>query len=74
MSAVAEEKQIIKGGAFLIEERTTNEIFTPEDFTEEHLVEDLTRQQLRSTHAEIIIATEDDILEKILGAKRRQLT
>src|SRR3982751_117145 len=35
MSAVAEEKQIIKGGAFLIEERTPEEIFTPEDFTEE---------------------------------------
>ena len=35
MSAVAEEKQIIKGGAFLIEDRTPEEIFTPEDFTEE---------------------------------------
>jgi alkylation response protein AidB-like acyl-CoA dehydrogenase len=45
MSAVAEEKQIIKGGAFLIEERTTDEIFTPEDFTEEHrMIADTTRQ------------------------------
>ena len=45
MSAVAEEKQIIKGGAFLIEERTPNEIFTPEDFTEEHrMIADTTRQ------------------------------
>jgi alkylation response protein AidB-like acyl-CoA dehydrogenase len=35
MSAAAEEKQIVKGGAFLIEERTPEEIFTPEDFTEE---------------------------------------
>jgi alkylation response protein AidB-like acyl-CoA dehydrogenase len=35
MSAVAEEKKVIKGGAFLIEERTPEEIFTPEDFTEE---------------------------------------
>src|SRR3989440_5657770 len=35
MSAAIEEKQIIKGGAFLIEERTPEEIFTPEDFTEE---------------------------------------
>ena len=36
MSAVAEQKKLIKGGAFLIEERTPEEIFTPEDFTEEH--------------------------------------
>src|SRR3954463_15107612 len=35
MSAVAEDKQIIKGGAFLIEGRTPAQIFTPEDFTEE---------------------------------------
>jgi alkylation response protein AidB-like acyl-CoA dehydrogenase len=37
MAAVVEDKkQIIKGGSFLIEERTPEEIFTPEDFTEEH--------------------------------------
>jgi alkylation response protein AidB-like acyl-CoA dehydrogenase len=45
MSAVAEQKKLIKGGAFLIEERTTEEIFTPEDFTEEHrMIADTTRQ------------------------------
>jgi alkylation response protein AidB-like acyl-CoA dehydrogenase len=45
MSAVAEQKQIISGGAFLIEERTPAEIFTPEDFTEEHLmIAETTRQ------------------------------
>ncbi len=45
MSAVAEERKIIKGGAFLIEERTPEEIFTPEDFTEEHtMIADTTRQ------------------------------
>ncbi|MDQ5845645.1 MAG: acyl-CoA dehydrogenase family protein [Acidobacteriota bacterium] len=45
MSAVIEQKQIVKGGAFLIEERTTEEIFTPEDFTEEHrMIADTTRQ------------------------------
>ena len=45
MSAVAEERQIIKGGAFLIEERSPNEIFTPEDLTEEHrMIADTTRQ------------------------------
>jgi len=30
------EKDYIKGGAFLIENRTAAEMFTPEDFTEEH--------------------------------------
>src|SRR6266550_173455 len=45
MSAVLEQKQIVKGGAFLIEERTTEDIFTPEDFTEEHrMIAETTRQ------------------------------
>jgi alkylation response protein AidB-like acyl-CoA dehydrogenase len=45
MSAVAEQKKLIKGGAFLIEERSPEEIFTPEDFTEEHrMIADTTRQ------------------------------
>jgi len=45
MSAVAEEKQLVKGGAFLIEERQPEEIFTPEDFTEEHrMIAETTRQ------------------------------
>ncbi|HEX6623853.1 MAG TPA: acyl-CoA dehydrogenase family protein, partial [Pyrinomonadaceae bacterium] len=45
MSAVAEEKKIIVGGSFLIEERTTAEVFTPEDFTEEHrMIADTARQ------------------------------
>src|ERR671939_2223258 len=45
MSAVAEEKQIIAGGSFLIEERTPEEVFTPEDFTEEHrMIADTARQ------------------------------
>ena len=45
MSAVVEQKQLVKGGAFLIEERTPDEIFTPEDFTEEHrMIADTTRQ------------------------------
>ena len=45
MAAVAEQKQIIKGGAFLIEERTPAEVFTPEDFTEEHrMIAETTRQ------------------------------
>src|SRR5256714_5388660 len=45
MSAVIDQKQIIKGGAFLIEERTPEEIFTPEDFSEEHrMIAETTRQ------------------------------
>src|SRR5678810_306795 len=28
----------IRGGSFLIEERTPAEVFTPEDFTEQHLL------------------------------------
>src|ERR1700687_202202 len=45
MSAVVEQKQIVKGGAFLIEERTPAEVFTPEDFTEEHrMIAETTRQ------------------------------
>ncbi|MGI8788885.1 MAG: acyl-CoA dehydrogenase family protein [Pyrinomonadaceae bacterium] len=35
MDASAQRKDYIKGGAFLIENRTASEIFTPEDLTEE---------------------------------------
>jgi alkylation response protein AidB-like acyl-CoA dehydrogenase len=45
MSAVAEDKQIIKGGSFLIEERSPEEVFTPEDITEEHrMIGETTRE------------------------------
>jgi alkylation response protein AidB-like acyl-CoA dehydrogenase len=45
MAAVVEEKQIIKGGSFLIEEVEPEQIFTPEDFTEEHhMIAETTRQ------------------------------
>src|SRR2546423_5870283 len=44
MAAVIERKEIVKGGSFLIEERTPSEIFTPEDFNEEHrMIADTTR-------------------------------
>ncbi len=60
MSAVAEQKQIIKGGAFLIEERAPSEIFTPEDFTEEHrMIADTTRQFIDNE-----VVTRIDELEK----------
>jgi alkylation response protein AidB-like acyl-CoA dehydrogenase len=45
MSAVAEEKKIIKGGSFLIEDRSAEEVFTPEDLTEEHrMIGETTRE------------------------------
>src|SRR6266850_3957237 len=45
MAAVIPDKQIVAGGSFLIEERTTDEVFTPEDFTEEHrMIAETTRQ------------------------------
>ncbi|MBA2733601.1 MAG: acyl-CoA dehydrogenase family protein, partial [Acidobacteria bacterium] len=45
MSAVAEEKQIIKGGSFLIEDRSPEEVYTPEDITEEHrMIGETTRE------------------------------
>jgi alkylation response protein AidB-like acyl-CoA dehydrogenase len=45
MSAVIEKKEVIQGGAFLIEDLTPDEIFTPEDFTEEHrMIAETTRQ------------------------------
>jgi len=60
MSAVAEQKKLIKGGAFLIEERQPEEIFTPEDFTEEHrMIADTTRQFIDNE-----VVTRIDELEK----------
>ncbi|MBC7795942.1 MAG: acyl-CoA dehydrogenase family protein, partial [Pyrinomonadaceae bacterium] len=39
------EKEVIKGGSFLIENRTASEVFTPEDFTEEQrMIGETTRQ------------------------------
>src|SRR5882724_2861141 len=45
MAAVLEQKEIFKGGSFLIEDRTADEVFTPEDFNEEHrMIAETTRQ------------------------------
>ncbi|HEV2884337.1 MAG TPA: acyl-CoA dehydrogenase family protein [Pyrinomonadaceae bacterium] len=45
MAAVIEKKDVVQGGAFLIEDRAMEEIFTPEDFTEEHrMIAETTRQ------------------------------
>ncbi|HEU4477632.1 MAG TPA: acyl-CoA dehydrogenase family protein [Pyrinomonadaceae bacterium] len=45
MVAAVEQKKVVQGGSFLIEQATPEEIFTPEDFTEEHrMIADTTRQ------------------------------
>ena len=45
MVAAVEQKKVVQGGAFLIEQTTPQEIFTPEDFTEEHrMIAETTRQ------------------------------
>jgi alkylation response protein AidB-like acyl-CoA dehydrogenase len=45
MAAVLAQKEIFKGGSFLIEDRTADEVFTPEDFNEEHrMIAATTRQ------------------------------
>src|SRR5256885_2614881 len=45
MAAVIDKEEVVKGGSVLIEERTPSEIFTPEDFSEEHrMIADTTRQ------------------------------
>src|SRR3979411_2483605 len=45
MSAVVEQKQVVQGGAVMSEDRTPEEVFTPEDFTEEHrMIAETTRQ------------------------------
>ena len=60
MSAVAEQKKLIKGGSFLIEDRVPEEIFTPEDFSEEHrMIADTTRQFIDNE-----VVTRIDELEK----------
>src|SRR2546429_9273461 len=60
MSAVVEERKIFKGGSFLIEERTSEEIFTPEDFTDEHrMIAEATREFMDN---EVLPRTDD--LEK----------
>ena len=45
MVAAVEQKKVVQGGAFLIEQTTPQEIFTPEDFTEEHRMIAETKRQ-----------------------------
>ncbi|WP_042461793.1 acyl-CoA dehydrogenase family protein [Neobacillus dielmonensis] len=35
---MTETKKVVKGGSFLVEDITCDQLFTPEDFTEEHLM------------------------------------
>jgi butyryl-CoA dehydrogenase len=57
----------IKGGSFLIEERTAQEVFTPEDFSEEH-------RQIARTAVELIdqevVPAADEIEAKNFGVTR----
>src|SRR4026209_224245 len=60
MVAVVEHKKVVQGGAFLIEQATPEEIFTPEDFTEEHrMIAETTRQFMDNE-----VVTRIDELEK----------
>src|SRR5260370_4287941 len=45
MAAVLEQKEIFRGGSLLSEDRTADEVFTPEDFNEEHRMIAETRRQ-----------------------------
>jgi alkylation response protein AidB-like acyl-CoA dehydrogenase len=64
-----EEKQVIKGGAFLIEDHTPDEIFTPEDFTDEHrMIAETTRQFIDNE-----VSPRIDELEKKDWALAREL-
>src|SRR5271167_1563356 len=56
MATVAVPKVRITGGSFLLEERSPNDIFTPEDFTEEHLQIAKTAEEFASN--EIVPAAE----------------
>src|SRR5438094_262701 len=57
MAAVLAQKEIFKGGSFLIEDRTADEIFTPEDFNEEHrMIAETTRQFV---DAEVVPRTDE---------------
>ncbi len=55
--AITEEKQYTKGGAFLIEDYQPDDIFTPEDFTDEHKMISQTARDF--VQNEIIPKTED---------------
>ncbi|MEJ7700192.1 MAG: acyl-CoA dehydrogenase family protein [Pyrinomonadaceae bacterium] len=53
------EKDFIKGGAFLIEDRTASEIFTPEDLTEEQrMIGETTREFVDSEVRPVIAEME----------------
>jgi alkylation response protein AidB-like acyl-CoA dehydrogenase len=56
MATVAVPKVRITGGSFLLEERNPNDVFTPEDFTEEHLQIAKTAEEFASN--EIVPAAE----------------
>ena len=70
------EKEYVKGGAFLIEECEADEIFTPEDFTDEHrMIGETTREFMDNEVAPRVEAMENHDWEiaKELVAKAGEL-
>ncbi|MFN2501191.1 MAG: acyl-CoA dehydrogenase family protein [Pyrinomonadaceae bacterium] len=60
MDATSQEKQYMRGGEFLIVDSSPAEIFTPEDFTEEHrMIGETTRQFVDNVIAPSIPVLED---------------
>src|SRR5207247_3518187 len=66
----ASTKALIKGGSFLIEERSPEEIFTPEDITDQHR---LIRQTAREFVEQEILPRVHEIEEKKPGLLRELL-
>ena len=70
MDTVAEMPKKISGGSFLIEERTPEEVFTPEDFTEQHLLIAKTAEEFA---AKEIVPNIERMEHKDLSAHRELL-
>src|SRR5437879_13061849 len=66
----ASTKAFIKGGSFLIEDRSPDEIFTPEDITDQHR---LNRQTAREFAEQEILPRVHEIEEKKPGLLRELL-
>ena len=70
MDTVAEMPKKISGGSFLIEERSPEEVFTPEDFTEQHLLIAKTAEEFA---AKEIVPNIERMEHKDLSAHRELL-
>ncbi len=70
MSTAAATPKRIAGGSFLIEERTPDEIFTPEDFTDQHLLIAQTSEEFASKE---IVPNIDGMEHKDFSVSRKLL-